>query len=275
MTKRLAQGFATQTTYTWSRAIGDNDGDFFVDYMDPSNRRLNKAVLGFHRTHAFLTNATFELPFGPNRSFLSGGPGFVQRLVERWQLGGIFSWISGAPLNITVPIATTTQFFNTPAGTTTPACVVCTPNIVGDFPKSSGQVTKVANGVIYFPGIVQTTDPSIGSVSPLNALNGAFSNKAITDSQGKLLLANPTPGQIGNLGLKWVEGPAALGLDMNLIKRVRITESKEFEFRVDAVNVLNHPVFGNPETNINSLSFGRITTAAGNRRFTIGARVNF
>jgi len=275
MTKRLAQGLATQTTYTWSRTLGDNDGDFFVDYMDPNNRRLNKAVLGFHRTHAFLSNATFELPFGPNRSFLSGGPGFVQRLVERWQLGGIFSWISGAPLNITVPIATTTQFFNTPAGTTTPACVVCTPNIVGDFPKSSGQVTKVANGVIYFPGIVQTTDPSLGSVSPLNALNGAFSNKAITDSQGKLLLANPTPGQIGNLGLKWVEGPAALGLDMNLIKRVRITESKEFEFRVDAVNVLNHPVFGNPETNINSLSFGRITTAAGNRRFTIGARVNF
>ena len=119
------------------------------------------------------------------------------------------------------------------------------------------------------------TAPSFASVSPLNALNGAFSNKAITDSQGKVLLANPTPGQIGNLGLKWVEGPAALGLDMNLIKRVRITESKEFEFRVDAVNVLNHPVFGNPETNINSLSFGRITTAAGNRRFTIGARVNF
>jgi hypothetical protein len=54
------------------------------------------------------------------------------------------------------------------------------------------------------------------------------------------------------------------------------------------VNVLNHPVFGNPNLNINSTgtgtttgtagtnaAFGRILTASGNRRFTIGARLNF
>ena len=120
-----------------------------------------------------------------------------------------------------------------------------------------------------------TADPSISGVSSLNALNGAFSNKAITDANGQLLLVNPATGQNGNLGLKWVEGPPAFGLDMNLIKRVRLTESKELEFRVDAVNVLNHPIFGNPDTNINSLSFGRITTATGNRRFNIGAQLNF
>ena len=91
------------------------------------------------------------------------------------------------------------------------------------------------------------------------------------------------------MGLKWIEGPAALGLDMNMIKRVRITETKEFELRVDAINVLNHPIFGIPNTNINSVgsgtvitvgnandvAFGRITKAGGNRRFTIGARLNF
>ena len=98
---------------------------------------------------------------------------------------------------------------------------------------------------------------------------------------------NPAPGQVGSLGLMWIEGPARLGLDVNLIKRVRITETKEFEFRVDTVNVLNHPNFGytdagsapnNPkliELNINSTSFGRITSAGGNRRFTVGARLNF
>jgi len=64
-------------------------------------------------------------------------------------------------------------------------------------------------------------------------------------------------------------------LDMNLIKHIRITETKDFEVRVDSVNVLNHPNFGNPVTNINSTSFGRITTATGNRRFIINARLNF
>src|SRR5207253_3800965 len=58
-----------------------------------------------------------------------------------------------------------------------------------------------------------------------------------------------------------------LGLDMNLIKRVKITETKEFEFRLDALSVLNHPNFGNPNLNINAATFGRITTATGNRTF--------
>ena len=275
MTKRLSQGFIFQSSYTWSRSLGDNDGDYFIDYRDPNNRRENKAVLGFHRTNAFLTNGTYELPFGANRPFLANAPAFVQRLVERWQLGGIFSRLSGAPLSVIAPIWTVVQPFYSPAAGQPVLCIACTPNMVGNFPKDSGQVTKVSNGVIYFPGIKQITDPSISGVSSLNALNGAFSNKAITDANGQLLLVNPATGQNGNLGLKWVEGPPAFGLDMNLIKRVRLTESKELEFRVDAVNVLNHSIFGNPDTNINSLSFGRITTATGNRRFNIGARLNF
>ena len=134
----------------------------------------------------------------------------------------------------------------------------------------------------------QITDPSVANVTPLNALSGQFTNKAITDAQGHLLLVNAQPGQIGSLGLKWVKGPPITGLSMNLLKRVKITETKEFELRVDAVNVLNHPVFGNPNLNINSTgtgtttgpagtnaAFGRILTATGNRRFTIGARLNF
>jgi hypothetical protein len=280
LVKRLSRGFASQTQYTWSRAIGENDGDATIDYRDPNNRSLNKAVLGYHRTHAFSTNGTYELPFGPGRPLLGNAPGFVQRLVERWQLGGIFSWTSGAPLTITSPLWTFTS-----AST---AFTVTTPDVVGDFPKSFGKVTKVANGVTYLPGMKQINDPSVNGVTTANGLNGQFSNKAITDAQGNLVLVNPAPGKNGNLGLKWIEGPPSLGFDANLIKRVRMTETKEFEFRVDVVNVLNHPVFGNPNLNINStgtgtttgiagnnVSFGRITTATGNRRFTLGARLNF
>jgi hypothetical protein len=269
LTKRLSSGLTSQTTYTWSRSLGQTSGeaDSNLTPRDPKNLALDKALLSYHRTHAITSNGTFELPFGPNRRFLAGGPGLVQRLVELWQFGGIFSWTSGAPLIITAPSSTIWQ-------TTTNA----TPNVVGDFPKSSGTVTKVANGVTYFPGLLQTNDPAGSGVSALNGLSGSFSNKAITDSEGRLLLLNPAPGQVGNLGLRWIEGPALLGLDVNLIKRVRITESKEFELRVDSLNVLNTPQFGNPTTanmSINSTGFGRITTATGNRRFVINARLNF
>jgi hypothetical protein len=269
MTKRLSQGFTNSTSYTWSRAIGDNDADGAIDYRDPNNQHLNKAVLGFNRTHTLITNGTYELPFGPGRPMLSAAPGWVQRLVEHWQLGGIFNLISGQPFNITAAIGSLTQPVAAVASSTS------TPNIVGDFPKSAGQVTKLTNGVAYFPGIQQIADPSRANVSASNGLQGSFTNKAITDAQGNLLLVNPGPGQIGNMGLKWVEGPGQIRFDVDLIKRVRITETKEFEFRVDAVNVLNHPNFGNPTADINSPSFGRITTASGERNFVINARLNF
>jgi hypothetical protein len=275
VTKRLSRGFTNQASYTWSRSLGSTNLDGFgsdggLSPRDPKNRALDKTLLNSHRTHSFTSNGTYELPLGPGRKFLADGPGFLQRLVERWQFGAIVSWTSGVPLTITAPVSTIWQTASS-----------MTPNIVGDFPL--GKVTKLDNGVTYFPGLVQITDPSVAGVTPLNGLSGQFSNKAITDSQGRLLLVNPAPGQVGSLGLNWIEGPAVLGFDANLIKRVRITESKEFELRVDAVNVLNHPNFAPTvgqralgiNTNMNSTSFGRITDATGNRRFTLSARLNF
>jgi hypothetical protein len=80
------------------------------------------------------------------------------------------------------------------------------------------------------------------------------------------------------MGLKWVQGPGNISLDMNLTKRVKLSETKEFELRIDAVNVLNHPNFGAPvagNLSINSTSFGRITTATGSRSFVLNSRINF
>jgi len=266
LTKRLSHGFANQTSYTWSRALGEsNDERVHNLYRNPRDRSFDKTLLDSHRTHSIRSNGSWEFPFGPNRAFLSTAPAFVSRLVERWQLGGIFSWTSGAPLTITAPTSSWTELTNQ------------TPVIVGDFPKSSGQVIRTSTpGVItYFDGLRQITDPSMASVTMTNALRDQFSNYAIADDQGRVLLMNPAPGQLGTLGRGWIEGPASLGFDLNLIKRVRIDESKEFEVRVDAINVLNSPQWGDPSLNINNLNFGRITTASGNRAFTINARVNF
>jgi len=54
-----------------------------------------------------------------------------------------------------------------------------------------------------------------------------------------------------------------------------------FTIRADAVNVLNRPVWDNPNTDINSNSFGRITqhpmnpNITGARTITINARIDF
>jgi len=281
VTKRLSNGFTAQAAYTWSRTLGNdnNDGGFagFATsnhYFDPRNRALNKSLLSFHRTHDIRSNGTFELPFGPNRRFFNQTSGLLGRLIEQWQLGAIFSWTSGAPLNINAPISTMTQ------------ANINMPVIVGDFPKSSGEVTPDGRGATYFPGLRQMPDPAVNNVTTLQGLRGAFSNFAIVDAEGDLLLMNPAPGSIGTLGQRWIEGPSHIGFDVNLLKRIRVDETKQFELRVDARNILNTPWWNDPDTSINSQSFGRMLASGttgqsnadnrnGTRSFTVSARLNF
>jgi hypothetical protein len=87
------------------------------------------------------------------------------------------------------------------------------------------------------------------------------------------------------LGENTLRGPKALYFDMNLVKRFQISESKTFEMRIDAINILNHPNFANPSTALNTNNtFGRITALAaganlggngGMRSFIINTRLSF
>jgi hypothetical protein len=267
LTKRLSHGFTNTSTFVWGKAMGDSSADAGQTWIDPRNRSLNHSLLDFDHRLSFFSNGTFELPFGPNRLLLASSPKWIERAVERWQLGGIMNWTSGGPLNITSGLSTITQ-----NATNMPV------NVVGAFPKSMGSVTKVSNGVIYFPGLQQVNDPSGANVSALNGLSGSFSNKAITDAQGNILLANPAPGTVGNLGLFSITGPGSFTLDADLSKSFRISETKEFQFRINAINVLNHPVFAAPNTSINAAgNFGKITSTVGTyaRQFITTARFNF
>ena len=71
------------------------------------------------------------------------------------------------------------------------------------------------------------------------------------------------------------EGPGEVRFDLNLVKRFRIGATKELELRGDAINVLNSPIWDDPDTDINSTGFGRITSAGGNRIIVLNARINF
>jgi hypothetical protein len=285
VTKRLSQGFASSFAYTWSRTLGEAAGDGNVSYLDPNNHHLNKQLLNFHRTHDIRSNAFWELPFGPNQKFLSSAPRILSRIVERWQLGGIMIWRSGEPLTITAANSETTW-------TQVPGQIAIVrtqnmPNILGEFPKSSGELKTDSNGGYYFAGLTQSVDPFRSNITTQQGLQDSFSNQVIRDANGKIILASPSPGVVGTLGRTWIEGPGHIKLDMNLTKRFRIDETKNFEIRMDVVDILNTPYWNNPVVDINDVNFGRMnandfTTGASNadnrsanRKFTFTARVNF
>ena len=274
VTKRLSSGFSNQTSYTWSKGLGDDSADNASNFRDVNNRRSEKTRLSFDRTHSFRTTGTFELPFGPNKRLLGSRSGILARIVQRWQLAGIANWTSGAALNIaangaTFASAATANNNNTPM-------------IVGAFPKTSGEITlsKDVVGASYFPGFTQVSDPGCSKITAAQTLNTLCTNLAIKDGSGNLVLLNSDAGQLGTLGKRWIEGPSEFRFDLNATKRIKIAERKEFELRIDAINVLNHSLWATTGTgalvlDINNANFGRITNKTGNRTFTINTRLNF
>jgi Carboxypeptidase regulatory-like domain len=266
LNKRLSHGFAGQIAYTWSKSLGLSDEDGGAVFRTLRDRSLNRGPLGLDRTHQITGNGTFSLPFGPNRALLGNAPAIVQRVVENWQLGGILNWRSGAPMNLTTGATATTGRSSFNLGSEAPM-------VVGLLPKNTGGaiITATPGVVTYFDGFGQTNDPDRVNTT----LTSSNSELAITNASNNFLLVNPRPGQLSNLAKGYLRGPSALSLDMNLSKRIVVSETKSVEFRMDASNVLNHPNWGTPNTNINSNTFGRITSATGNRSFTGNIRVNF
>jgi hypothetical protein len=75
------------------------------------------------------------------------------------------------------------------------------------------------------------------------------------------------------LGLR---GPAVNTLDAALLKSWKTTERQRLEFRLEASNVRNHPVFANPGTTYGSSTFGQITgTKVGSRNMQLGLKYYF
>jgi len=58
----------------------------------------------------------------------------------------------------------------------------------------------------------------------------------------------------------WFRGPHQEEVDLSLMKNVRIKEKYTVQLRADALNSMNHPWFGSPNTSVTSSSFGQITS---------------
>jgi hypothetical protein len=150
-----------------------------------------------------------------------------------------------------------------------------TVDLLAALPKNFGEV-KVGDGFVqYFDGLTTRPAPNTVLGSDPDNLRVRNTNQIVVDASGTTIFANPAPGTVGTAGLAYLSGPGTFGLDMAMMKRIQLREGMSFTIRADAVNVLNKPQWGNPNMNINSSSFGRITSATGARQITLNARIDF
>ena len=89
------------------------------------------------------------------------------------------------------------------------------------------------------------------------------------------LFSNELLGQFGNSRRRFFHGPGLNSFDIAFLKSTKITESKELQMRFEAFNVFNHAQFTNPTGEINSSSFGLITSARDPRIMQIAAKFIF
>ncbi len=73
------------------------------------------------------------------------------------------------------------------------------------------------------------------------------------------------PGTFGTAGRNIVQGPGYVNWDFSAFKNFKVTESKLFQFRAEFFNLLNHPNFFVPDSDISSPTFGEIHEAQSQR----------
>jgi hypothetical protein len=85
-------------------------------------------------------------------------------------------------------------------------------------------------------------------------------------------------GTFGNVGRNTLVGPGIFAFDFDAHKEFRMPylEGHTLQFRMEAFNVLNHPVWSNPNANILSSGFGAITgTAIPMRQIQMALKYSF
>ncbi|MGD0773683.1 MAG: TonB-dependent receptor, partial [Candidatus Solibacter sp.] len=184
--------------------------------------RVNRAVCDYDLPQAFNASFDYILPFGKGKSLLNRPSRWVDQVAGGWEFSGIVTLRSGYPFTPTISSDTA----NTGVGSQRPN-VVGTPTIVGN-----------PNCWFYI-----SANPACAALAP-NAAS-AF--------------AVPSSYTYGNSGRNILRANGLKELDFTLMKTFPVTESKRLEFRSDFFNLLNHPTFASPGTNINSSSGGQVS----------------
>ena len=78
--------------------------------------------------------------------------------------------------------------------------------------------------------------------------------------------AYPAAGAVGHMPARSIEGPGYWKVDMALARVLHVAAVRTLELRAEVFNVFNNFNWGDPITNLDSGSFGRIATQNGDSR---------
>ena len=240
--KRYTNGLQFLVSYTWSKSIDDSSvADDNVSWLGSLTSLQDPNKPWLERSLS-----TFDIPSVLQFSYTYDFPigrgkiflGNMPRVLEAVVGGWKTSgiWRISAGRPLVITLAD---------GTSLPTYGAQRPNIVGT-PKRNNGPDWIDS---YF------ADPSVFVLPPENTLGNA-------------------PRAIGS-----VRSPTSFTADMalgKLFSLASVREGMNLEFKIEAQNVFNHPVFGTPNTSVDDPSFGTISyTSNSPRQVQLGLRVSF
>jgi hypothetical protein len=243
--KRFANGLQFRLAYVWSKMIVTGPGDsgnaqdgLGGGIQNPlCTRSCERGVSTDDVPHTFILAYTYQLPFGRGKKFGANSNAVVNGLIGGWGLSGIQRYQSGRPLGITQTGGNLTSYLFTNKRY---------PNKLNDAVWGGGKFDPATDLYLDRSGWQEVSPASL-----------VFGNAPRMDAHVRTF--------------------AIYNEDISLIKDT-FFKGEQFKLRFEAQfgNIFNRTFFCNPNTNISSGDFGKVTSQCNiPRRIQFGLRFEF
>jgi hypothetical protein len=230
--KRFGHGVSFLASYTFSKDIDDASsfnmtGSAAKPVAGENDLAQNPNNLKAERgLSLFDARHRFVLSYEWNLPLWRQPRNWYQQVVGNWQINGIATLMSGTPFTV----------FDS--------------NDVSE----QGSAPEITGFSANRPNLVSGQNPNAGPKSVNGWLNAAAFQRIIPDP-------NSPVQQFGSEGRNIAIGPGYMNWDFSAFKNIRVTESKELQFRTEFFNILNHANFRLPDSDISSPTFNQILAA--------------
>ena len=248
--KRYDTGLTFLTSYVFSKTMSlrsdrANAGDGrAINHYD---RNAEWGLSAFDQTHSIKLNYSYELPFGPDKPFLSEG--LLSNVVGGWRISGVQSYASGFPLSVDpgygLPLFSGGNRLTVLDETGWRA------------PTPRRQLRSARRSLV---GSALFNRTPVDTVAQLQGYKAGV----LTAEFGNAKVRNPNE-----------RGPWFLSENISIARTFGFQRTR-LEFRFEVFNLLNRTIWGNPDSTITSANFGRVTTLNSSpRQMQIGLRFEF
>ena len=246
LNKRFSHGISFLASYTYSKSIDDASsfnmtGSASKPVAGENDLAQNPFDLAAERGRSlFDSRHRFVLSYQWSLPFWRQPHAWYQQILGNWQVNGIATLMSGTPFTV----FDSTDF-----------------SVQGSAPEISGFFSNR-------PNLVAGQNPNSGPRTPDDWLNKNAFQQVIHDP-------NSAVQQFGTAGRNIAQGPGYANWDFSAFKNIRMAESKEFQFRAEFFNILNHTNFRLPDSDISSPTFNHILAAQSPRLIQLALKFSF